>query len=102
MFRTPDAGKHSIAAFHLVDSHRNANKNFFRISYDRECKMRQRLIRLHFHHFWINDNERISSGVKRKSMLAISALIQTLFPLPVVPATSRCGICARSAMIVLP
>src|SRR5437764_1401643 len=35
-------------------------------------------------------------------MLAIKALIQTLFPLPVVPATSRCGICARSAMIVLP
>src|SRR6266550_3573781 len=35
-------------------------------------------------------------------MLAISALIQTLFPLPVVPATSRCGICARSAMSVLP
>ena len=45
---------------------------------------------------------RSSSGVKRKSMLAISALMQTLFPLPVVPATSRCGIWARSAMIVLP
>ncbi len=29
-------------------------------------------------------------------------LMQTLLPEPVVPATSPCGIAARSAMIVLP
>src|SRR5947209_925 len=32
--------------------------------------------------------KRSSSGVKRKIMLATSALMQTLLPLPVVPATS--------------
>ena len=46
--------------------------------------------------------KRSSSGVNRKIMLATSALMQTLLPLPVVPATSRWGICARSAMIVFP
>src|SRR5207244_13496098 len=40
-----------------------------------------------------------SSGVAWKSMPAISALMQTLFPDPVAPAISRCGMRGRSAAL---
>src|SRR5256885_116820 len=43
-----------------------------------------------------------SSGVAWKSMPAISALMQTLFPDPVAPAISRCGMRVRSPTTVLP
>ena len=42
------------------------------------------------------------SGVCLKSRLVMMELMQTLLPLPVAPATRRCGIAARSAMIAWP
>ena len=46
--------------------------------------------------------KRRSSGLNLNKMLAIMALIQTLLPLPVVPATNPCGICAMSPKIIFP
>src|SRR5438445_137738 len=43
-----------------------------------------------------------SSGVAWKSMPAISALMQTLFPDPVAPAIRRCGMRVMSPTTVLP
>ena len=40
---------------------------------------------------------RTSSGLARKRIAVIKALTQTVFPEPVAPAISRCGISARSA-----
>jgi len=63
-------------------NHRNANRLFS----DPSTIGKKDAARLNTLHstFLIIDNQSHLSGVKRKSMLAISALIQTLFPLPVV------------------
>ena len=41
---------------------------------------------------------RTSEGVARMRMLVSSVLMHTDLPVPVEPAMSRCGICARSTM----
>ena len=46
--------------------------------------------------------KRTSSGVACIIMLVTMALMQTLLPLPVAPAMSRCGILVRSAATTSP
>ena len=54
------------------------------------------------HLLWVDQDSRSSCGVARKSTLHNIALIAPDLPAPVVPATSRWGIFARSAPIALP
>ena len=85
-----------VAALHLLDGPAQREVRLLRIGHDRQQQVRDALVDRELEHLRVDHDHPHVFGRAVKSSEEIIALTATDLPEPVVPATSRCGICARS------
>ena len=95
-------GENLIALLHLIHHPAQREKRLLGIGDDGQREVRQIVIALHFHDLGIDHDEAQFIRREAAKQLVMMLLMQTDLPLPVAPATSRCGIDARSATMALP
>ena len=91
-----------VALLHLLDEVLQRVGGHPRARDHRRQQMRDRLVVVELDLLGVDEHEPHLVRVARSSTLESIALIAPDLPAPVVPATSRCGIFARSAPIALP